>query len=140
MEYLSKTDPNILISWLSLLGGVGLWLWHKAKGDKTKSAKGLLDDVVTQVINSPDVNLDNVQSMGEKAARDALAKIGFRGAAAETLVHLAATAASAELHRRFDLMTRNMDAMFKATVAAEKALTPTPGAFPKLEVDIEAVP
>lgn len=124
----SKLDPNVVISIGSVVGAAATWLYHKAKGEKTASANDILESLVTQVINAPDVNLENVKQRIDSAARAALAKVGVRGAIAERLVHEFVEYGSAELHKRFDLWTKSMMKLDNAAQATAKVLesTPTP--------------
>lgn len=113
-------DPNVLIP---LLGFVASWLYHKIKGDKTQSIRELLDSVVTQVIYSPGVDLDNVRSRAEARILELLARKNVKGKLAEALVHEFTEFAVAELHKRFDLINRQFqDNAAKAVENGEKLL------------------
>lgn len=136
---LSNLDPNLVLSLATLVGTGIAWIVHKVRGDKVASARDILDSLVTQALNAPGVNLDNIKSRVEKAARDALAKRGIKGAIAETLVHEFVEYASAQLHERFDLITRNVEQMADAAAKVKAAMVPK-GDFPKLDIEIETVP
>ncbi len=138
---MSKLDPNVVVSWLSALGGLALWLWHKAHGEKTADASDILDSLVTQIINTPGVDLDNVRARIETKAREALAKIGLKGAAADMLVHKFAEYGLAKLHEKFDLMQKSFETMVKKTIAVGDALEPPKEpTVPVLDLGMERVP
>ncbi len=102
MTWLSKLDPNVAASWaIAALGGL-MWLYHKAKGDKTESARSILYSTVTQVVNQSGVDIDNVKARAETAVRAALAKLGITGAIADALVHEFVEYAASELHRNIN--------------------------------------
>ncbi len=102
MTWLSKLDPNVAASWAAIALGGLLWLYHKAKGDKTESTRDILDAIVTQVLHTSGVDVDNVKSRFETAARAALAKRGITGAVADTLVHEFVEYAAEQLHLNID--------------------------------------
>jgi hypothetical protein len=106
---------------------IGGWLWHKARGDKTKTAREILEDVVRQVLYSDGVDLDNVKSRAESKIREALAKRNVTGKLAEALVHEFVEYAAAELAERFALFQKNLDAL--ATNAAKAAAVPDAASF-----------
>jgi hypothetical protein len=106
---------------------IGGWLWHKARGDKTKTAREVLEDVVRQVLYSDGVDLDNVKSRAESKIREALAKRNVTGKLAEALVHEFVEYAAAELAERFALFQKNLDAL--ATNAAKAAAVPDAASF-----------
>ncbi len=140
MSFLSKLDPNVVMTW----GGIFLsglaWLYHKAKGDKTASARDILDSLVVQVINAPGVNLDNVKDRVELAARTALKKMGLKGAIVETLVHEFVEYGSAELHKRYDLIDKQLQEMVKKTIDVTGAFTPpTTSTVPTLNITVEPI-
>jgi hypothetical protein len=135
-EWLQRIDPTLLVG---LLVGVGTYLWNSVKGGKVISARGILDSLVTQVINMPGTGLDNVKSRVEAKAREALAKLGIKGSVAEMLVHEAVEAASAKLHEKFDLVERNMNAMVEAASKVTEAFTPK-GDMPKLDITLTETP
>jgi hypothetical protein len=106
VNILNNIDPDAVIA---VVGLVGSWLWSKHKGEKTKSAREMLDDVVRQVINSADVDLENVKARAEQACRAALAKVGITGATSDRLVHEFAEYAAAELAERWGLFQKRLD-------------------------------
>jgi gas vesicle protein len=112
---LSNLDPNVVLTWGGIAAAATTWLIAKARGNKTQSGRDILDSIVTQVINAPGVDLENVKDRVSLAARLALKRIGLKGAIVETLVHEAAEYALAQLHERFDLVTRELAKLAKAT-------------------------
>lgn len=114
----NNIDPNAVIALVTLVGG---WLWSKRKGEKTTSARELLEDVVRQVINAADVDPDNVKTRAEAKIRGALAKINVKGTTAELLVHEFVEYAAAELGERWAKFTRDMDALKAANAEMVKA-------------------
>jgi hypothetical protein len=122
------SETGITYSDVALVAGiVGGWLWHKARGDKTKTAREVLEDVVRQVLYSDGVDLDNVKSRAESKIREALAKRNVTGKLAEALVHEFVEYAAAELAERFALFQKNLDAL--ATNAAKAAAVPDAASF-----------
>ncbi len=119
MSFVNQIDPNLVVG---ILVALGTYLWHKARGDKTTSARDILDSIVTQVINSDGVDLENVKARTEAKCRAALAKAGIKGTLAETLVHEAVEYASAQLHERFDLFTKSMNNMMAETLKLEQTV------------------
>ncbi len=126
MDWLSKADPNVVISWVSVAFGGLLWLYHKARGDKTASAEDILTSLVTQVINQADVDEDNIKARVEVASRAALLRIGIKGATADLLVHRFVEDAAAQLHERYDAWTKAMNAMDAAAKATIQDLGKVP--------------
>jgi len=90
---------------------VGGWLWHKAKGEKVKTVREILDDVVRQVLNSGDINLTNIKARAAYYIREALAKRKVTGKLADALTHEFVEYAAAELAERFSLIQRQLDAL-----------------------------
>lgn len=103
---------------------VGGWIFHKAKGDKTKTAREVLDDVVRQVINSEDVDLVNVKTRATAAIHDALAKRKITGKLADALTHEFVEYAAGELAERFDLFTKNLEKMAGNAAKVGEAIAP----------------
>lgn len=102
----------------ALLGGV---FWKVKKGQKAKSAREILEDVVRNVLYSDGVDLNNVKTRAETAIRAALTKHGLKGKAADVLVHEFVEYAAAELAERFDLFTKNLERMYEAAKGVEQA-------------------
>ncbi len=119
-------DPNLVLSWGAVLAAAATWLIHKARGEKTASARDILDSIVTQVINTADVDLENVKLRADQAIRSKLAELGIKGAAAELMVHEFVEYASAQLHERFDRWTRAMDKLDAAVQTVPKAFETPP--------------
>ncbi len=121
LDWLKGTDPSIVIS---AIGSVALWLWNKARGDKTKTAREVLDDVVLQVINAGDVDLDNVKARVTELGLEALRKLHVTGMPATVLVHEFVEYAAGRLAERLYLHQRRLDALVVGAEAVQKAMTP----------------
>lgn len=131
----SKLDPNVVMSWAAVVAGAIGWLYHRAKGDKTQSARDVLDSIVAQALNTPGISVDNVKMHVETLAREALTKRGISGKVADALVHEFVEFASAQLHRRVDIAARDLaraDAAAQATLRDITAPPPLVGADGKV--------
>ncbi len=104
----SKLDPNVVTILSGVTIGVLGWLWRLVHGDKVESARDILDSVVTQVLNTPGLNLDNVKQKIEAAARPALAKLGIKGSLADNLIHEFVEYGAGVLHERMDLFEKEL--------------------------------
>lgn len=125
MSILSNLVPFVTDHWDDIIavgGLLGGWLWHKARGEKTKTVREILEDVVRQVINSGDVDLENVKSRAEAKIREALAKRKVAGKLAETLVHEFVEYAAAELAERFRLIQQSLDSLARGAESLGKAV------------------
>ncbi len=103
---------------------VGGWIWHKARGDKTKTAREVLDDVVLQVLADADIDMTNVKAKAEAALRAALTKAKIKGALAEALVHEFVEYTAGELARRFKLFEANLARMADNAAKVGETLAP----------------
>ncbi len=135
---LDKLDPNVVITLVSLVGTGVAWLYHKAKGDKTESARDILDSIVVQVLNAPGVDLVNVKDRVELEARAALRKLGLKGKIVDTLVHEFAEYALAELTKKYDLFQKQLDQLVKETIKTAESFT-AKGEIPKLDITVESI-
>lgn len=114
MSFLNQINPDLAVTILTAIAAGATWLFRKARGEKTQTARELLENVVTQVLNSDGVDLENVREKLEARLRAALAKRGIKGKLAERLVHEFVEWGAAELHERYDGITRNLERMYKA--------------------------
>lgn len=118
------TTAAIVGPLLGLFGTAVRWVMHRIAGDKRAGLRALLESVVTQILYSGDVDLDNVKARIESAARIALSKAGVTGALADELVHEVVEYGAAKLHERFDEFTRNLESLSAAADKVKQELKP----------------
>ncbi len=121
LDWFKAIDPTVVVS--TAIGVLG-WLYHKARGDKTESARAVLQSLVRQVLFSDGVDLDNVRSRFEALAKTALAKRGFKGAIVDALIHEFSEYAAAELAERLDLYQSQLDQLDKVAAGVNETLKP----------------
>lgn len=126
-----NVDPNLISSLITILVGIGGWLWHKARGDKQASIESALGSAIKQEVSRllhEDTTLDKARAALEWAADAALDRIGIkRSAAVDLVVHALIEDGLARIAERLYLLgglKAGIDRVAEAAAKVEPAFTP----------------
>jgi hypothetical protein len=139
---LSKLDPNLVLTLVTLAGSLVTWLYHKAKGDKqadiTDALWAALEGKVIALAESEEV-ASVIRSKLIVAANEALARMGIKSNAVTDAILLKLVERGVtEVRKRViaKKTARELDSML-SSAAAVRFDKPSGATIPKLDIDVE---